>query len=186
MKRNHEFTLVLRGSRTLEANLEDALFEAGCDDALLGVRNGVLYLDFDREGSSLEEAVLSAVKDVLRSAAGLQISHVEPDDLVSASEIARRLGKSREYVRLLIQGERGRGDFPTPRSGVTGHSCIWSWFAVARWLAEGGDPEGDSRLHAARAIRIINQTLESLNHSTASKVCQKLAQVLRADALASG
>jgi hypothetical protein len=28
------------------------------------MRNGIIYLDFDREAASLEEAVISAIKDV--------------------------------------------------------------------------------------------------------------------------
>ena len=48
----------------------------------------VPYVDFDRDSDSFEEAVLTAIRDVER--AGLQVLRVEPDDFVSASEIARR------------------------------------------------------------------------------------------------
>ena len=43
------------------------------------------------------------------------------------AEIARRLGKTREYIRLLTEGKRGNGDFPSPIAGVSQKSLLWSW-----------------------------------------------------------
>src|SRR3990172_326591 len=60
----YSFTLLLSGFEELSPELENALFEAGCDDALLGIRCGNPYLAFDREAASLEEAIKSAIKDV--------------------------------------------------------------------------------------------------------------------------
>ena len=59
-----QFTLVLRNVHEDTPNLEDSLYESGCDDALIHFRNGAVYLDFDREATSLEKAVISAIKDV--------------------------------------------------------------------------------------------------------------------------
>ena len=78
----------------------------------------------------------TAVKDVERAKRGATVAHVEPDDLVNASEVARRLACTREYVRLLVAGQRGRGGFPVPLAGVTGTTLFWSWAAVVRWLLE--------------------------------------------------
>jgi hypothetical protein len=57
---NYEFTLEVSGIDIGRENYEDALFEAGCDDALIAVVNGTLLLDFHREGVSFEDAVKSA------------------------------------------------------------------------------------------------------------------------------
>ena len=58
----HSFTLILEGPNpTEEANLS-RLFEAGCDDATFGERDGVYIADFDREGLSFSEALMSAMK----------------------------------------------------------------------------------------------------------------------------
>jgi hypothetical protein len=54
---------------------EDALLEAGCDDALIVVINGELKLDFDREAASFDEAINSAIADIQK--AGGQVTHVE-------------------------------------------------------------------------------------------------------------
>lgn len=43
----------------------DALFEAGCDDALVGVgQAGLIALDFDRKATDAVGAVRSAIDDV--------------------------------------------------------------------------------------------------------------------------
>ena len=61
---NYAFTLEVSGIDTGHENYEDALFEAGCDDALVALVNGAMFLDFHRDGSSFEDAVKSASRDV--------------------------------------------------------------------------------------------------------------------------
>ncbi len=61
---SYSFTLEVSGIDTRRENYEDALFEAGCDDALIAVVDGTLFLDFHRDRSSFEEAVKSASHDV--------------------------------------------------------------------------------------------------------------------------
>lgn len=58
------FTLTVEGRDLQAGEVVDALFDAGCDDALVGSSEGDQFLDFDREAGSLGEAVLSAVADV--------------------------------------------------------------------------------------------------------------------------
>ena len=65
--RSHSFTLVLSGAREISDEMAEGLFEAGCDDALPGSRDGTVFLDFDREAESFPTAVLSAIRDVLRA-----------------------------------------------------------------------------------------------------------------------
>ena len=62
----YEFTLIVDGPDLQDEQRIDALYESGCDDALVGRSHGVQYLDFDREASSLEDSVLSAVAEVER------------------------------------------------------------------------------------------------------------------------
>ena len=61
---NFAFTLEVSGIDIGRENYEDALFEAGCDDALIAVVNGTLLLDFHRDGVSFEDAVESAARGV--------------------------------------------------------------------------------------------------------------------------
>jgi hypothetical protein len=154
---NYSFTLILAGAPEITPEAEDSLFEAGCDDALLGSRDGVVYLDFDRAAKSLQAAIQSAIRDVRK--AGLGVARIEPDEFVNASEIARRMHRTREGVRKLIAGTRGPGRFPPPVSSVTKASPLWRWSEVAAWLADNSVTEG-SPLPEATVIRKINALLE--------------------------
>lgn len=58
------FTVILDGLDDINEDLANRLFEAGCDDAMLGCCNGVVSLEFDRDADSLAEAVGSAVRDI--------------------------------------------------------------------------------------------------------------------------
>jgi hypothetical protein len=73
---NHTFTLQVSGIDTRGA-FEDALYAAGCRDALIAVIGGVLYLDFDREGPSFAQAVNSA-PDAVEAAGGKVVRVVPP------------------------------------------------------------------------------------------------------------
>jgi len=156
----YNFVLVLSGVSEPDVRLEDALFEAGCDDATLAFRNGVSYLEFDRRARSLDVAILSAVRDVERADPRLTVVRVEPGDSVNASEIARRIQVTREYIRLLVQGKRGEGDFPAPQSGITGKTLVWSWAGVVRWMFQHNLLEDITVVDTAETIRDINDALE--------------------------
>lgn len=148
----HSFTLVIGGD--VEPRI-DELFEAGCDDATFGSVDGVDYADFDREEETLNRAVSTAIADV-ESVPGLVVRRVEPDDLVTMSEIAERLDRSREGVRLLIAGERGPGDFPAPVSHLRSRNRLWRWSDVAEWAGEASSAD----IHSARLIAAFNAALE--------------------------
>ncbi|MYB09540.1 MAG: hypothetical protein F4Y28_06135 [Acidimicrobiia bacterium] len=83
------FTLTVQG-RDLQAGEDvDALFDAGCDDALVGSFEGAQFLDFDREAGSIEEAMLSAVADV-ESVEGLTVTKVAGAGSTTSAEMATR------------------------------------------------------------------------------------------------
>lgn len=151
------FTLRISGD-DVEAKL-DELFEAGCDDASFGSVDGIWHADFDREATSLEEAIASAITDV-NSVEGVEVKRVEPDDLVTVSEIAQRLGRSRESIRLIVAGQRGDGDFPTPFSHSRDRNKLWHWFEVAQWAKNKGIAHFPISGEAARSIMAINCALE--------------------------
>jgi hypothetical protein len=75
---SHAFTLILSGFDQLTDEIENRLFEAGCDDALLGIHTGTPYLSFDREAESLEDAIKSAIKSVQSSGLPIEIVRVNP------------------------------------------------------------------------------------------------------------
>lgn len=83
------FTLVVEGPDVHCGEIVNALFEAGCDDALVRSSDGIQSLDFDREADSLEEAVLSAVTDV-ESVDGLKVVRLVDVGLLSIADTAER------------------------------------------------------------------------------------------------
>ncbi len=121
----HDFVLVLAGVSDLTPEQEDALFEAGCDDATISLRFGTIYLTFARFAPTLKEAVLSALRDVRRTDIGAVVRYVDECNLVTQAEIARRIKRSRQLVNQYITGKRGPGGFPGPDCTITEEKPLW-------------------------------------------------------------
>jgi hypothetical protein len=158
-EREHDFTLVLTGVAELTPEREDALFEAGCDDATISIRSGRVYLTFSRHAPSLTDAILSAIRDVRNAGIGADVLRVDAVDLVTQSDIARRIDRTRQLVHQYIAGTRGPGGFPAPVCKITEGIPMWSWGEVASWLRQHDmiRPEVASE---ARGVALINIVLE--------------------------
>lgn len=150
---------------TDEEDFVDRLYEAGGDDASVAVRrDGRLgEVHFDRDARSLAEAIASALAAV--QLAGGRPVRVGPQELVWASEIAARIGRTREYVRLLIAGQRGPGGWPVPVA-PTARNPLWRWSDVVAWFAawpgsEVTVPTGDG--DEAVTIEAVNGALDVVN-----------------------
>jgi len=131
----HEFIMIVEGPDLQDDGVIDALFEAGCDDALIGRTDCTQYLDFGREADTFEEAVFSAIADV-ESVAGVKVVRLADIGLLSMSDIATRTGRTRESVRLLIAGKRGPGGFPPPVTDPRRRNRMWWSDEVYRWFSE--------------------------------------------------
>lgn len=83
------FSLIIDGPDLDDDDLLDALFEAGCDDALFGGVNGTQCADFHRETAQIEDAVLSAIA-AIESVAGLQVVELVDRGLTSTNMDAAR------------------------------------------------------------------------------------------------
>lgn len=70
---SYSFTFILQDCDDVNDGTANELYNAGCDDALFGICDGVVTLDFDREALNLYDALLSAVRDV-RSAGFRKVS----------------------------------------------------------------------------------------------------------------
>jgi hypothetical protein len=75
--KTYEFDVVLRDVEELSDGQADALFAAGCDDGTPASSRGTTWIHFDREASSLEDAIRLALGQV--RSAGFQVSKVELD-----------------------------------------------------------------------------------------------------------
>lgn len=160
MSKTYQFTLVLDGVDDKTENLEDKLYEAGCDDALINYKNGTVYLDFDRESDSLEHAILSAIKSVESSDLGAVILSVAPEHLVTLSDIAERMSMTKQAISLYVLGHRGTGDFPKPVLKISNKSPLWKWSSVAEWFYKQHKLDDRSIIEFAVIIEDINAALE--------------------------
>ncbi|HCJ43717.1 MAG TPA: hypothetical protein DHV58_06770, partial [Erythrobacter sp.] len=84
--KSFEFTIAATGLPLDTDEWEYAFYEAGCDDATVSLQRGVFILFFDREAENFENAARSACEDI--RSAGAKILRIEPDPLVSSSDIA--------------------------------------------------------------------------------------------------
>lgn len=158
-EREYDFALIVGGVADLTTDVEDALFEAGCDDATLTIRYGLLFMEFSRSARSIKDAILTAIRDVEKAEVGAQVLRIDDCNLVTMADIARRIGRSRQMVHQYMTGERGRGGFPPPVCFVSEHKALWAWCAVSYWLAQNNilRPE-DS--WSAEVVAAINNALE--------------------------
>lgn len=151
----HEFSIVASGLDPAADDFESRFFNAGCDDATISFQKGHIIADFAREASSLEEAIASAILAVFK--AGAKVERVEPDPLVSLSDMAARAGVTRAAMTNYAQGKRGK-HFPPPIAKVTSESPLWQWAIVARWMFENDKLAKEDAIEA-EIVREANAAL---------------------------
>jgi hypothetical protein len=131
---DYEFTLKFRlpdPPADPEAFLE-ALAEAGCEDALVGIgQPGRIALDFTRRARSAFDAIASAVRDVKKAIPGIELVEAAPD-FVGLTDIADLVGFSRQNMRKLMLGHAAT--FPPPVH--EGNPSLWHLASVLAWLDE--------------------------------------------------
>jgi transcriptional regulator with XRE-family HTH domain len=168
-QKTYPFVLVLKNIDENTPNLEDILYEAGCDDALINFRNGTVYLDFDRQAISLEEAVMSAIKDIEASSISPIVACVGPEDLVTESDVAKRLNIKRQAVSLWVKGERRNLlPFPKPIMKLSDKSPFWKWREIAEWLFKNNIIKEKEEVDNASFLENINAALEERDESIRS------------------
>ena len=144
--KSHEFTIIASGLDPEAEDFADRFFEAGCDDATLSFQKGVIILEFAREAVSFSKAVASAYADVRH--AGASVDRIEPDYLVSLSEIpsarASRARRSRSTPTASVARafpRRSRASCRSTRSMI-GKRSPDGWSSAMRcrrksWSARG-------------------------------------------------
>ena len=130
---NHEFRLIfqLPPDAPPTSQLVDALGEAGCDDAIVGIGHpGRIALEFDREAKSAEHAIDSALDNVRRALPSAEVIEAAPD-YCGLTEIAEIIGISRQALRKQMLS---RIDFPRPVH--CGNPSLWHLAPVLKWLQQ--------------------------------------------------
>lgn len=164
----HQFTLVLKNVNESTPMLEDSLFEIGCDDVLINFRNNTVFLDFEREGRSFEETIIEAIKQVESASVKPIVVSVAPEDLVTMSEAAKRLNKTRQALHNWINEARRKSEsermpFPQPFMKLADKSPLWKWKEIAEWLYLHNLIREKQIVESAIFIENINAVLEGRN-----------------------
>ncbi|MEA1927937.1 MAG: hypothetical protein U9N73_06995 [Candidatus Auribacterota bacterium] len=176
-RKNFIFQLILSGISEPDDKIEDALYESGCDDALLYFKNRIAFLEFNRTAGSIKDAILTAIKDVENAGIGVKVARVTPGDIVTAAEIARRVKLTKEYIRLLTQGKRGPGDFPLPHSLIA-NTTLWSWAEISEWMYNHTRLKDKDIVTNAKFLKDINQAMEIREHKGTYQIQKKLLREL--------
>ena len=170
----YEFSLVLSGVNENTPDLEDTLFEAGCDDGLVCIYNNTVYIDFMREANSYKEAVLSAIKNIESSSLNAKVISVDAGDLVGITDIAELSDISKKTISAYKDGKRGPGNFPNPLQRLKDTSPLWRWSDVASWLADNGKVN----IELAQNALITDAFNQALSQRTAQPVVKELVNEL--------
>lgn len=172
------WSFTLRLNRAPRDEEFDALFDSGLDDS---APEGDL-LHCDRAAPSLIEAAWSAARDVAK-VSGLLAVRVVWDDAVTLRDIAQRISRTYEGVRLLADGQRGPGGFPSPWV-ETSAGRVWSWREVLAWLtvhypdlAPEHDARGDVQLRAADALIQLAATYAEAGQDDRERIAAVLDEV---------
>lgn len=176
-KTKSEWTFVLRfrlpEGHDDPASFLDPLFEAGCDDATVGVgKRGSIALDFSRRAETAAEAIRSAIQDVQQAIPGASLVEVAPD-LVNLADLAEDLGCSRQNLRKYASGEIKTLNVPFPDPVHTGTPSLWRLAEALEWFERNADRRPDPNLRqlaqatASLNLEIQGTKLRQINDATA-------------------
>ncbi|WP_127502444.1 hypothetical protein [Actinoplanes solisilvae] len=130
----------------------------------------VFHTDSDPVGASSQ-----AARQIVCCLSGARVVEVD-QDLVGVSDIAKRVGVTREAVRLWVEGKRGPGAFPSPvgssGGGERGSQRLWQWASVNDWLRHYNLHDDEETLTAAQVAE-VNASL----HRVAGPIDREWRQV---------
>lgn len=165
-----EFTLKfsLQDSTQDPQDYLEALGEAGCDDAIIGVaQKGRVALQFTREATDAFSAITSAIHDVKSAIPDAKLIESTPD-LVGLSDIAKLMGVTRQYLRKL---ETTKHNFPQPVH--SGKVAIWHLSNFLNWYEACQQKRVNLAIKEIASVNMqINIAKEwaQLDHQTQSKI----------------
>ncbi|MGL5826997.1 MAG: hypothetical protein ACRCYU_19615 [Nocardioides sp.] len=125
---------------TCPTSLEDfsQRFYDTFDDSILAERSGQITVRVYQQGEAGETVARRVIEKLERL--GASVVRVAPD-LVDVTEIAERLGRTRQGIHQHATGGRGSG-FPRPID-VVGAKRIWTWGQITEWLVQTGEGLGE-------------------------------------------
>lgn len=160
MMSEYDFTLKFRlpDSAGDPAQFIDALAEAGCDDATVGIgQRGRIALAFVREADTAVQAVASAVRAVVQAIPGAELIEAAPD-FVGLTDVAELIGCTRQNIRKLMisNGET----FPV--AVHEGSQSLWHLSSILLWFSDSQKrPVDRCLMELSKVTMRLNVTKES-------------------------
>jgi predicted DNA-binding transcriptional regulator AlpA len=158
-EQEYEFVLIVDGVSTEDDEAVAILTDAF--DGVLSWNRGLYRLAVSGTGRDSYEAASRLVSRLTAALPGLKIVRLDPE-LVGISDIAQRIGHSRQNVQQWVNGERnGSRPFPAPE-GCAGRSLVWRWADVNEWLGPLGVSDEAVRPSREEAARIDVMLLDAV------------------------
>jgi hypothetical protein len=161
-----------------DVDLSDEIIEAVfalIEDAVPSAVNGVVVVTAPVAAQDDEAAAFQLIAQL--RAALPEATPVRLDqDLVSISDIAQRVGRTRESVRLLVEGKRGPGDFPPPVGTVGGGIRVWPWAVVLDWYRDALGEDLDERGVRPETAALVDACLAGENRRATTEQRWTLAR----------
>jgi hypothetical protein len=158
-------------------DISDELYEAGCDDGTPAVYGETLYIEFDREAESFEQAIMSAIKNV-ESINNIKVISVDAGEWVGLSDAATLSGTTKASLSRYSKGNRGSGQFPCPLQRIDSKNPLWSWAEIAQWLESEGKIEKEL-VEIAKVTATVNMALQLRDKEKFDSVSTMLAVLNR-------
>ena len=125
---------------------------------LLSDTDGLVTVHLEIEAGSAAAAITDAIQRVEALPAEVHVVSVDLD-LVAATDIAHRTGRSRQAVSQWAAGERAGRRFPAPLGRVAGGTRVWPWSVVLPWLRDHGHVDDGERAPSYEEIVVANASL---------------------------
>lgn len=161
MMNNYQFQLVflLHPNENAEQHL-DALFEAGCDDGLMGIgKAGYLAVDFTRESATAYEAIKTAIESITKAIPHAKLIKAGPY-IANLSEMANLFGCTKQNLSKYARGESPKQEsFPCPV--ISGKVDYWYVLDIASWFYKQDKMNIQKQdIEALKAIHDLNIAIE--------------------------
>jgi hypothetical protein len=108
-------------------------------DLAWSVVDGVTSVTLFAETANVVSQAIETAHRIEHKLVGSRVAEVD-DELVAIPDISARTKVHRETVRSWVNGTRGPGDFPLPKSsfggGDRGSMKAWRWADVNEWLGK--------------------------------------------------
>ncbi len=164
---NYQFQLVflLHPNEDAEQHL-DALFEAGCDDGLMGIgKAGYLAADFTRGSITAYEAIKTAIKAVTDAIPHAKLIKAGPY-IANLSEMANLFGCTKQNLSKYARGESLKKE-SFPCSIISGKVDYWYVLDIASWFYKQDKMNIQKQdVEALKAIHDLNIAIEEIKNQT--------------------